>query len=203
MNLKRRTSVLRFAAGADALPDGEYAIRGGVCWPMIVDRDSGRMEGFALVAGRNVKSRMTYILAQTPFVCIDHVQDESGAIQFHGLSTWFVDGWAKWFAETYCWRQPWETNRRYLIQVINSPMIQPKPRFVELDWDENADARAIIYEAEATGRLQYERESLLHHALLAFGVADPADRDRFPAVQALTCALHGLEVATPREGERR
>lgn len=198
MNLPRRTSVLRFAAGNGAPPDGEYCLRGGVCWPVIVDKASGRMEGFALVAGREVKSRSTYILAQTPFVCVDHVHDAAGRIQFQGLSTWFVDAWAQWFAEVYAWKQPFETNRRYLIQVLRSEMIQPKPRFVELDWDDDDDARAMIYETEAMGRLIYPRDSTLHRALLEFSVAVPTDRDRFPAVQALTCALHGLEAATPR-----
>jgi hypothetical protein len=199
MNLARRTSVLRFAAGDVRPPDGEYCCRGGICWPVIVDREGGRMEGFALMAGRHVKTGGTYILAQTPFVCIDHVQDSAGVIQYRGLSTWFVDAWAMWYADAYCWRQPWETNRRYLRQVLESAMIQPKPHLIELDWDRDEDARVIVEEAEATGRLVYELDSPLHQSILAYSVADPSARDQFPAVQALTCALHGLESGTPKE----
>lgn len=198
MHLARRTSVLRFAPGPGAPPDGEYTLRGGVCWPIVVDPADGRMVGFALVAARSVRDGVTYVLAQTEFVCVDHVQDASGRILFAGLSTWLNDGWNSWFCDTYCWHQPWETNRRYLRQVLDSPMIAPKPHFVELDWDDDEDARAAIYEAEAQGRLAYEAQSPLHLALLDYGVALPADRDRFPAVQALTCALFGLEQATPR-----
>lgn len=203
MILDRRTAVLRFVQGDCPPPDGEYALRGGICWPAIVEHSTGRMEGFALMAGRHVLSRVTYILAQTPFVCVDHVQDGKGAIQFQGLSTWFVDAWATWFADSYAWKQPWETCRRYLRQVLQSPMIEPKPHFIELDWDDDDDARAIVYEAEATGRLRYEGDSPLHHAMMEFGVAEPTERDRFPAVHALTCALFSLETATPQQEDRR
>lgn len=202
MHLDRRTSVLRFAQGDNPPPDGEYALRGGIAWPWIVEPNTARLEGFALLAGQHLPSRTVYILAQTPFVCVDHVQDPDGAIRHRGLSTWFVDGWAQWFGDTYGWHQPWHTCRRYLRQVLDSPMIQPKPHLVELDWDRDDDARAIVSELESTRRLGYPAQSPLHVALLEYAAAQGTERDRFPAVHALTCALFALQTAVPKEPRR-
>ena len=200
MNMKRRTSVLRFA-GPYSPPDGEYVVRGGICWP-IMDINAELMQGFALVCGRRVADGITYVLSERAFVSVDHVQDDAGGIQFEGLSTWFVDAWARWFAQVFAWKQPWETNRRYLLQVLRSDLIQPKPQFAELEWTDDRDARYIVDEAEAAGRLRYAAEGPLHLALMAYAVADDADRGKFAAVQALTCALHGLEEVTPMKKER-
>jgi hypothetical protein len=93
-----------------------------------MDVNAELMQGFALVCGRRVADGITYVLSERAFVTVDHVQDDAGRIQFEGLSTWFVDAWAQWFAAVYAWKQPWETNRRYLLQVLRSEMIQPKPQ---------------------------------------------------------------------------
>lgn len=205
MRLDRRTVVLRFERPCAPCPDGEYALRGGICWPTVVD-DSGRMEGFAVCLGRQVASGVAYVLAQRPFVVVDHVTDKAGRIEFEGLSTWFNDCWAQYFCDLYAWRQPWETNRRYLLQVIKSAMIQPKPHLIELDWDDDASARLVVAEQDSLGRLAYEPDSDLARQLGQYSVAPPQVRDRFPAVHALTCALFALETAVPRDpktGEAR
>lgn len=202
MDLDRRQSILRFAPGEGGPPDGRYTMRGGICWPIVTDPATNQMEGFALMAGRHEPTGVVYVVAQRPFVTIDHVQDADGRIRHEGLSTWFVDCWAQWFADLYCWRQPWETNCRHLKQVLDSPMVQPKPHFVELDWADDADARLIVHETEAEDRLVYERESPLHRAIMEYSVADPADRGRFPAVHALTCALYGMTWVPREKGPR-
>lgn len=192
------TSVLTFrrVEGETSPPDGEYALRGGICWPICVEPATGRIEGFAVVAAHHLASHATWVLAQTPWVAIDHVQDRAGAIQYQGLCGWLVESWAQWYADTYAWRQPWHTCRRYLTQMLRSPLIQPKPHLIELEWSRDADARAIVAEIEATGKLKYPAQSPLHVALQEYAAAEPSERDRFPAVHALTCALFALTTAT-------
>lgn len=199
MRLSDRASVLRFTGADDACPDGPYHCRGGICWPRPIDKAGSVLQGFAVMCGLHLATRRAYVLAQTPFVAIDHVQDEQGAIQFQGLSTWLIDCWSSWFADTFYWKQPWETNRRYLQQVLRSPMIQPKPHFVALEWAEDSDAWSAVYEAEATDRLRYQAGSPLHVALSEFAAAEPQDKPRFPAVHALTCALFALQSVMPRK----
>lgn len=200
MRLKDRASVLRFRVSDDSNtpPDGAYQCRGGICWPIAVDKVGSVRRGFAVMLGLHLDTRRLYLLGQSSFVTVDHVQDDQGRIEFEGLAPWFVDCWARWFADSYGWRQPWETTRRYLSQVLRSQMIQPKPHFIELDWDDDADAVGAVVEADVSGRLVYPAGSEFHKAWIAWAEAEPDERKRMPEVHAVACAVAAMQSVMPR-----
>jgi len=196
MDLERRTSLLYFPAGSVA-PDGEYYLRGGICWP--IAQPGGGIEGFAVLAGEHVKSRVAYAFAERRFQVVDHVPREDGGISYEGIAPWFVRCWAAYFADTFFFHQDEETHRKYLLQVIRSPMIVPEPGFVEAPWGDTGQAIQTLWERIDHGRLKYRRDESVFDELKRFkaspGIQPP------PAVWALMCAVAGLD-RYPFRGER-
>jgi len=169
-------------------PDGEYYVRGGICWPTNVELRV--VTGFAVVAGLHLASGTVYVLDERPFVVIDHVLGGDGLIAHHGCASWLTRAWAKYRADVFYWHQDILTAKRYRLQVIRSANVVPQPQFAEVAWDDDDAARLVVLELEATGRLRYRRESELHNDILACG-ADP--EGEHPAMHALTCLCAGLD----------
>ena len=114
-NKRRRTSTLHYDED-EVLETGEYYIRGGVCWP--IRKGVGaqeRYEGFIVLGLQHVESGVIYVVEESPFVCIDHVVDSTGRIEFEGISTWLNRIWSKYYANTFCYWQSEDVHRRHLL----------------------------------------------------------------------------------------
>jgi hypothetical protein len=211
--LDKGTVLLRFRSPTDAPPDGEYHMRGGICWPVPDIEAGGGLRGFACLAGMHIPTRCIYVMAQTHFVSIEPVVEHETITQgfntsahvvrttriaHQGLSQWLTNAWAQYYADSYYWHQSPEVNRRYILQVLRSKMIQPKPHLIEVDWDDDQTAYHAILQAEAMKALVYSEGSPLHAQLLEFSVAEPSERAMFPAVHALTACILGMELSPPR-----
>ena len=76
-NIRRGTSTLEFE---DHKHDGEYYIRGGICWPEGAD-------GFTILAGQNVDNKNVLIFRQFSFLTVDNVLRPDRSIEYEGLSS--------------------------------------------------------------------------------------------------------------------
>jgi hypothetical protein len=182
---KEDVSRLEFADGST----GKYFMRGGICWPRFVNIDNGVL-GFAILCGQNVDTGVITVFEQKPFSVIDHViNNETNMIEVEGLSPWFNRCWNMYFARVYYHSASSETRMKYVLKVVESRMIDPKPDFPEINFGEFADFEQSLWETIMERKLESREGEPLGEALRNWSSAV----EQPPVVDALSCCLAGLE----------
>lgn len=197
-NADRKTSVLFFEGAAAG---SEFYMRGGVCWPMLVEREHGAadVQGFAIMAGLEVEAGVVRVFEETDFVSVEHILAPDKTIEHRGLAAWLNTNWSRYFADTYYWNQGGELTRKYRLEVSRSPWCKPKPHFVEIAWQDEAEARQLIWRYVKLNRLRVARDGQLAREMEAAKMDKAAAT---PALHALQCVLAGLE-RNPWRGDRK
>lgn len=188
-NFEDHTSTLFF----DNEVGERYYMRGGICWPVMSLKDGVYdIRGFALVAGLNVKTQVTTIFEQYPFVTVDNII-EDGKITFRGLAPWLTTMWDRYYVDTYYWAmQEYEVVKKYRLDLMRSKiMAQVKAHMIELRWDDPQQANMVIWRLIKLKQLKIEAESSLLSALakvdkLVLGEINPE-------VHALQCVTVGMD----------
>ena len=177
----------------------DFMVRGAVCWPATVGRGvDTATEGFVIVAGQELSTKRIVIFEQRPFVCIDHIiSTETRRILYegiaHAMSVWF----SRYFVDTYYWHDHMDTHNRYLIQMVRSDMLQPKPWFAEVIWHDDSQAKHAVWELVTHNRLVHwageapdkGRMEPLYDALLRFR----DNEEILPATKAMMTLAIGYE----------
>lgn len=190
----RRTSRLYF----DDHPTMECHMRGGICWPIQYE-ENGQLDtnGYAIMAGMDVKTGVVYVFEQEQWVSIDNIiNPEDGSMRYVGLSHWFNRVWQEYFGSSFFFHQNFELARRYRLQIYRSPMVYPNPKFKLLPPTDAHDMVSTIWRYVKEGRLKYERGQILDSQLMA---VKSGDKQVLPAVHALGCLLAGLDRYPWRE----
>jgi len=185
----RKTSWLYF----DDESSRECYMRGGICFPMKYQSLTGiGNHGYIVIAGQDLKTGIIHIFEQMNWVTIDDIlsRDITNAIKYPGLSHWFNMGWNKYFIQSFYFNQPDELSRRFRLQIIRSLMINPKPRFVEIDINNQNDLLSVISHRIKTGMLEIEKDSEIGTLLKETMVED---KELYPQIHALGCCLLGFE----------
>lgn len=173
-------------------PEGEFDIRGGVCWP-ITYQINGTLEsgGHILVAGKNLDSGVVTIFEQQEFMFVEPIINrETQLIEFPGISNFLNNAYANYYCRKYYWHQDPETAKQHRIEITRSQMIKPKPALIEVPWgDGSSDAGHIIWKFVKANRLQYKKGSELHKQLELTKIDT---KQMYPATHALQCALMGM-----------
>jgi hypothetical protein len=157
--------------------------------------DDDGIRGAMQIVGEHIESKICYVFEGLEFMTIDHIV-EDGRVLYQGASSWLNGIWRDYYCRDYYWNQEYETNRKFLLQTARSPMIMPKPQFVEVHWQDPAQAIHSVFERDATGKLVYRRESKLHEAVEEYN----ADHDVIlPPLHALMCCLVGIDAYPWRE----
>ena len=192
-NIKRGTSNLYFK---DESPI-EYRMRGGVCFPTMV-HSGGRadIQGFILMSGQDVKTKKVHIFEQRDFVVIESILDDNQVIEFPGIAPWLNKCFSRYYARHFFWNQDFELAKKYRLEIIRSQMVNPKPRFIEVPWADEQEARATIWKYIKLGMITWDVGSQLDRALEQ---VKTDDKDLSPAIHALTVLLAGVERYPFRE----
>jgi hypothetical protein len=226
----RRTVRLWFGGTGPASPDGyagqedishpldgEYYLRGGICWPVTVRVGSEcAAVGFVLLIGQNIVTGKRLVFEERSFSCVDPIINTDGRIEFDGVASWFNQVWTSYACRDYYWHQDEQTHKAYLLQVIRSLMIEPKPQFIEVPWQDEEQVTPLYWKYLNTDRLKYKAAAHassgdyagqdggeLHGQLRQYQLAMGAEKiESFPAVLALMCALAGMERSPWRERKK-
>lgn len=200
-DVDRKSSILAWDnKESQARFGGRYWMRGGICWPreyVRTDPTQPPVMGVALVVGQRDHDQHCVIFECEPFVCVDHILDGSGGIEYKGLSTWFNRQWANYFIDTYYCADTPDVFLRYQAQVLRSPMIKPKPVFSSIKWASWEDARHILWQRLALHQLSYRKGSMVHTEAQKLKDSD-GQRVAHPAVLAILASLTGFEQRPPR-----
>lgn len=192
-NLDRRTSTLFF-------PDqtyGEYSMRGGICWPMQVD--SGGVidvQGYAIMAGQDVKTKIVYVFEQKSFIVVDNIVNPDHTIGLEGIASWFNKCWSQYYALDFFYHQKFEHQKKFRLDVIRSQVITPKPQFIEVPWAEDGEVQSILWHFVKLGTVKIDRDTQLMEKL---ELTKRGDKQIWPAVHALQCCLAGIVRSPWRE----
>lgn len=175
----------------------EYSMRGGVCWPKLVERSGGHeYEGFILVAGQDVRTKVVTVFNARKFQTVENIIEDD-KIAFRGIADWLTKMWSKYFVRTYYWDQDFELSKTKRLEVLRSPMVNPKPQFVEVDISTTEEARMAMWRFVKLGKLNAGKKGTdLHEQIVSSKIID---RDSQPAVHALSCLLAGIERYPWRE----
>ncbi len=187
----RKTVQLVFGRQDHPL-NGEYHMRGGICFPVPVrfGADLGAA-GFVLLAGQNVETGVIYVFEERPFLTIDHVIGVEDKIEFEGCCQWFNECWSYYYGRDYYWHQDPETRKTYLLELVRSKMVEPRPHLLEIDWRDDYGIEHLIWRMGNTGKLKFKADGELHDALRLLEVQ--SDRSMLiPGVHALKCCLAGF-----------
>jgi hypothetical protein len=135
----------------------DFYVRGAVCWPATVGNGNDKAtEGFLLVAGQDLSTKRVYIFEQRSFVCIDSIiNPDTGMIQYEGITQKLTLWHARYRVDTFYWHDHTDTHKRYLIQLLRSDMLTPKPCFVEVVWYEESQATNALWELITKNRLMH------------------------------------------------
>ena len=173
--------------------DGEVMqcyMRGGICWPQLTERSDQRdFQGFIVMCGQDIRDGTVYVWEQRHFECIDNIICQD-VIKYYGIASWLNKVWTNYFARDYYWHQPFELHKRYMLQIIRSEMVAPKPQFIEIDWTDAAEAQMIVWEYVKLGKIVFPMDSEVHREL---NLVKKKEKETSPAVYALQCALTGIE----------
>jgi len=176
----------------------ECFMRGGICFPLTYEwLGQYAVDGYAVMAGQDVKTGKIYIFEEISWLSIDDVTqtdpynpDAPMQIEYQGLSHWLNKVWSEYFAGTFYWNQDQENATRMRLDAIRSPMVQPKPRFVELPPYKSESFIAVIWVMIRSRTLKIKSGTILEKQLEA---VKAGERTLYPAVHALGCCLLGLE----------
>lgn len=145
------------------MPDGDYHIRGGICWPIeTVDHTGDRYaEGHVVLAAKDVRTDIVYIMSSSRFRCIDHVV-RNGRMEFEGVAPWFNKMWANFYATHYYWRSDMLSHRAYTKEIRESKIINPRPHFIEVEWKDYSVPMSQLWMLLQSNRMKYPKESPLY-----------------------------------------
>lgn len=181
-DIERRTTRLWLTH--PAVPDGEYDVRGGIAWP--VPTPEGGIQGFAVILGRNVATQQFYWLAETPWVCWDHVV-EGGRVAYEGVAPWFADAWRRYYVAQWYYRGERALAWRYMTQIKKSAATVGRPAFAEMDWQDDAYPVAVLRELRDRGALSLPRASAIFQAEMTWSAAAPGSP--LPGCLVALCAV--------------
>lgn len=190
--------VLRFDELKEHTMDGRYRVAGSVCWPT---QQVGAMDtvsnGFIAVAAENLLTSVVYVLMESEFIVVDPILRADGGIEYRGLSQFLNEAWAKMGCTKYFWTGNDETHRTYLLSVIRSRNIEPKPSFVQMPEIPEDQAAHCLNTLIEVGRIKINKDGPLFKALQTRGVRPGP---YVPAVQAailLAAALQRFPYRRP------
>lgn len=187
-----KTSILQFEDKTSM----ECYIRGGICWPIVYDTEAGRSQkGFVIVIGLDKHSDKAYVFEEQEFLCVDHVLDEKGLIEYDGVASFFNMAWQKYFCRLYYHHQRTFTHRQYLGQVVRSQTIKPRPQFAEAKWKEDTQAEIVMYDRITRKKLAYKMDGPVHKAiqLRDTDTKELKIKKAAPEIVALLAGLIGID----------
>ena len=106
--------------------------------------DGESVEGYAVMAGQNVATKVVTVFAEQTFRCIDPVLTPENRIIDEGVAQWFNQQSANFHADTYFQWQLEGPARPWTQRVYISKQIKPMPRFISVAWPDDDTALSAI-----------------------------------------------------------
>jgi hypothetical protein len=191
-NIQRGTTVLEFDETGQHPLNGEYFIRGGICWPVILILGEGLPRGYGVLVGENVTTKKSVVLDDQEFVTIENVLDDNGKVMELGASTFLNRCWSDYFCDTFHIVQMDNIHRPHMLDVMRSEMVKPKPHFIIVQGEAPETVERKVWENLGIKRLAYKRDGRIAEVIQQ----RPSQRGApvGPELIALGAALAGMDL---------
>jgi len=195
LNPDGRSAHYVFPKGSK-IPTGDYYPVGGVCWPSAGTGYVAR-QGVVLCGICETTTRIVYVVGQESFLTVAHVtRPGSNYIEHVGCCEFFNRMYSTWLCRRYYFDQAEPIAEPFALETYRCELVNPKPMFLDPDIHAR-DAVTAMRLMLSTGRLKYQRDSLVHEQLRDFDVS--ADDTLLPAVHALLCMVAAVATMRPPE----
>lgn len=167
----------------------EFYMRGAVAW-LEGTKTEHVKPGFCIIAGQTMEPpKEVWLFDEFEFMTVDHWFNADQTLRQEGLSAFLLKCWSKYGSRAFFYNQSVEIHKRYLLQVIDSPMISPKPEFIQTPYTEDEKIRdSIIQEYLALGKLKGDKNTKLYEQIKS------AITDIAMGEHCLRCLLGGFEA---------
>lgn len=172
-----------------------FYMRGSIAFP------EGHKEGFAIMAGKNIRDKRIYIFEQFSFWTIDHWIDERGQIKrrendngYHiGLVQFLLDNKSKYKSTSYFYGgQHIDIHTRHRVSIYRNKLTPSNIHTIEVDYV-NENGESILQEAVSRRLFRADNGSPLHASvsqwLQAKGAGIEPD-NRILAIKILLCGFN-------------
>jgi hypothetical protein len=200
----RDTHNLWFADGSQ----GEFYLHGGLCWPVAV-QSIEEQYGCAILAGVNVETGVCHVFEQFIIDSIEPAYNQhDGRVKSPGLASWLQQVHSAYGARRYYFNQDESLHRMYLLQVLRSRIIDPKPVLVPISWKTDEEAMSAMNHWRMNGNLVIAAGTPIERALQSYRSTPGMKLAQSPPLHALACLLVGLTLRPwrkhmqPRDGFR-
>lgn len=191
----RRDTVRLVWSGDSRTLNGEYRIRGGICWPYDTGVGQDSYHGFAVVVGERIISDVAserIVFSECQFSAAETVFDETTGRVYPGLLMWLSDCWARYCCGRYYWSQDEYTFTVWLRRMREIDHVGRRYLWTEVDVPDGNSAQQVVAEHEAAGRLKVRAGGLFARSWNEHK-ATPWGARAMPAVMAVACALAGMD----------
>lgn len=167
-----------------------WVLRGGICWPRetVVGGDVV-VQGYVVVAGMplaGAHKRQVWVFECGAWYGVAPMVDGATLVDA-GVAAWLGERWLRYRCRYYAWGQQDEgTAIMYRRQIRDKGEIAGPMRFIEVHWDNMADARAVVGGMIAAGRLWYGRDTQIARDW-EMSLSVPGGGEPTPALHALYC----------------
>lgn len=193
VNRNQHTSLLEFPDNTTC----QMFMRGGITFPIPIKARGNHILGYAIMAGVDITTGHVFIFEEREYATIEHALTPDGHIEFEGLCNFFNHCWTTYGADTFFYNQPDNTFRKYMLQIMRSDMIKPKPHFISVHWDNKGQPEQVMYEHQTLTRLfrrtQPPTEDAQYTLDQQMEIYDPMMPDISPTMHALFACLTGLD----------
>lgn len=201
---KRKTVFLMFKQENHPL-NGEYDVRGGICWPQQPEPLTPIPYGFAVIVLQDVKTGVAWVFEEQKFTTIQPIMTENHEILMGdtALMPFLRMAHLCYNAYRYHFIQPDHIHKKYFLQILRAYKADPgsgeAPWFVDVPWgDKKNEADQSVWERVGAGRLKSKKDGPIFNLLKQ----DVLDRDRnhpAPEMIALMSALAGIDCSPWRQ----
>jgi hypothetical protein len=167
--------------------NGEYHVRGGICWP-VQDRASGTARGAVVICAEHLKTHVVTLVEEAEFLTIEPYTLDG--VMHNGLSSFVNTAFSTYLVEMYYQHQPVDMCHSYSIQMYRSRQFGKTPHFVQVTWDNEDQADAVLPTLDGSGKFVFRKTGLFGKAMER-KTAQPSAF--LPEIHALTCAVNGLQ----------
>ena len=162
----------------------DFYVRGSVCWP------EGKQQGFCIVAGQTLDDKQVWLFDQFEFRTVEHWFNDDQSLRQRGLCYFLQNSWAKYGCRVFfIYSQNAELVRRFLVQIIKSQMVMPKPELIPTPYtDDDKISDNVIEEYLILQKLKGDKNTTLYSQLSSPNI------DQYPGPYALKALLAGYEA---------
>ena len=166
----------------------EFFMRGAIGW--LEGTKIGHVKpGFCLLGGQTTDTKEVWLFDEFEFMTVDHWFNDDQTLRQEGLCSFLTKCWSQYGCRSFFYNQPTEIHKRYLLQVLDSPMISPKPEFMRTPYTEDEKIRDnIVQEYLALKKLKGDKNSKLFEQMVSLAIDEPM------GVHCVRCLLGGYEA---------